>query len=66
MSTTLQISGDLIVNDVIRHWPSTVTVFARYGIDSCCGGGLALEVVCERHRIDLAALLEDLNQAVRA
>ena len=51
------------VNDVIAAWPETVTVFDRYGIDSCCGGGLSLAVVAERHGLDLRDLLQELTAA---
>lgn len=52
------------VNDVIKRHPATVSVFNDYGIDSCCGGALALGTVTERHRIDSTALLGALRSAV--
>jgi iron-sulfur cluster repair protein YtfE (RIC family) len=65
MNSTLPISPDQTVNQVIQAFPATVAVFANHQIDACCGGALPLQVVCEKHRIDLALLLAELNQAAR-
>jgi iron-sulfur cluster repair protein YtfE (RIC family) len=51
------------VNDVIRHWPATVGVFAAYGIDACCGGALPVAEVVKRHGLDGAALAAALHAA---
>lgn len=50
------------VNEVIRLAPEAVTVFGRYGIDSCCGGGLPVEEAARRHGADLDELLRALGE----
>jgi len=54
------------VNDVLLRHPSSVSVFARFGIDACCGGAHPLEEVARRHRLDAAALLAALREAAEA
>jgi regulator of cell morphogenesis and NO signaling len=54
----------MTVNEVIQRYPGTVTVFDRYGIDSCCGGGLVVSVAAERHGIDVRTLRDELTQAM--
>lgn len=50
----------MTVNDVIARFPGTLPVFDAFGIDSCCGGSLAVEEVVRRHGIDHLALLTAL------
>lgn len=57
-------SGGTTVNDMIRRHPATVEVFRRYGIDSCCGGALAVSAAAERHGVDPALLWSALREVV--
>lgn len=64
MTTTIgKIDAQMTVNEVLRLYPATLSVFNEYGIDTCCGGGIALSVAAERDGIDLAVLLSRLQQA---
>ena len=36
------IDPSLSVNEVLRRWPSAVSVLNAFGIDTCCGGTLPL------------------------
>lgn len=60
------ITPDMTVNQVIQAYPQTIPVFNQYGIDSCCGGGVAIALAAERDGVAPAVLLEKLNNAVRA
>jgi regulator of cell morphogenesis and NO signaling len=60
MSVNATITAETPVNEAIRLVPSTTTVFHRYGIDSCCGGALAIGEAARRHGVDLDALLDEL------
>ena len=51
------------VNDVLLRHPHSVAVFARFGVDACCGGAHTLDDVARRHRLDAAALLAALREA---
>ena len=55
--------ADATVNEVIAAWPATVAVFARHGVDACCGGGKPVAIVAERHGLRLEALLAELGEA---
>lgn len=63
MSTTTPDSEILrrTVNQVILDRPATVEVFHRHGIDACCGGELPVGEAAERHGIDPAELLRELE-----
>ena len=54
------------VNDVLLRHPRSVAVFARFGIDACCGGLHTLDDVARRHRLDAAALLAALREATES
>ncbi len=57
-----KITKDMIVNDVIRDYPRTITVFTRFGIDSCCGGAVSIEEAAKRDGASLDELLRALNE----
>ncbi|MCK4738838.1 MAG: DUF542 domain-containing protein [Deltaproteobacteria bacterium] len=58
-----QIIASQIVNDVIKEYPKTITVFTNFNIDSCCGGATSIEVAANRDKAPLEALMEALNKA---
>ena len=58
------ITGDMIINDIIRKYPQTIKVFNDYKVDSCCGGGASIETTAKRDGIDVVGLLKALNEAV--
>jgi len=57
------ITSDLTVATVAERFPATKAVFARAGIDLCCGGAKSLEFVARAHGLDLDRLLGELKQA---
>jgi regulator of cell morphogenesis and NO signaling len=42
--------------------PDAVSVFARHGIDTCCGGGLPVEEAARRHGVDVDDLLREVGK----
>lgn len=52
------------VNDVLKQYPETVSVFNAFGIDACCGGAASLREAARRDGVDLAELLAALQTAV--
>jgi regulator of cell morphogenesis and NO signaling len=61
VSTTPAITGEMTLNAISLAQPRALEVFDRHGLDSCCGGAKPLAVVCERHGLDLEALLRELR-----
>jgi len=59
--TAPPLNGDLTLNDIAAAVPRALEVFNRYGLDSCCGGAKPLGLVCEKHGLDLDAVLRDLR-----
>ncbi len=57
------VSPDLTVNQVVQRVPAAVTVFARHGIDTCCGGNLAVGEAARRHGVDVEELLREVEVA---
>jgi regulator of cell morphogenesis and NO signaling len=55
MDTNTQI-GDIVASDY-----RSASVFRKYGIDFCCGGGKTLEAACENKEINADQLLSDLR-----
>ena len=54
------------VNDVVRLYPPTLSVFRSFGIDSCCGGALSLTEAAARHGVELEVLETALERAIVA
>ena len=62
---TRTIEAGMTVNDVLRRFPETVSVFNNFGIDACCGGAASLEEAAHRDGAALVALLDALESALR-
>ncbi len=58
-----KITKDTIVNDAIKLYPNTISVFKDFNIDSCCGGAVSIESAAKRDKADLNAILKALNKA---
>lgn len=52
------------VNDVLRMAPASAAVFNRFGVDTCCGGGLAIEDAAREAGVSLEELLAALGPIV--
>jgi len=59
------ITKDMIINDVIKKYPKTLKIFKEFNVDSCCGGGAAIEQTAARDGIDIEKLLIALNELVK-
>ncbi len=51
--------GEIVADDI-----RAAHVFKKYGIDFCCGGGIALLDACQRKNVDAENVLEDLAKAL--
>jgi regulator of cell morphogenesis and NO signaling len=51
------------VNEVIARHPETAGVFNKFGLDTCCGGGMPIADAAHRDGADLNALLAALHEA---
>ena len=59
------ITKDMIVNEVINKYPETDKIFARYGVDMCCGGVQSIEKTAQACNVkNLDELVEALNKAI--
>jgi hybrid cluster-associated redox disulfide protein len=61
------ISKDMTINEILRRYPQTLAVFERYGLD-CYDCQIAdfeqLEHGATVHKVDLQALLAELNRSI--
>ena len=62
-------TADLMVDDVMRRWPSTIRVFLDFRM-RCVGCPIAafhsVDEACDEHSIDPAALLSKLRDTAKA
>lgn len=49
--------------ELLATYPAVQAVLDAHGIDQCCGGGKPLATIAAAHGLDLAALLDALQQA---
>ena len=61
--------ADLMVDEVMRRWPSTIRVFLDFRM-LCVGCPIAtfhsVDEACDEHRADAAAFLSKLQDTVKA
>ncbi len=60
----IKISKHMTVNDAIKNYPSTIAVFSRFNIDSCCGGASSIEEAAKRDGADADELMQVLEETV--
>lgn len=61
------IERTMTIGEIVRRYPQTLAVFERYGLDcfECqIADYEALEHGADVHKVDVEALLRDLNSAV--
>lgn len=64
MSTTSTIDPTMTVKEIAARHPETVPVFHRFGMDTCCGGGVSVEHACTRDGLDLATVMGALREVL--
>ena len=50
------------VGEIATEHPLATRVFARHGIDFCCGGGVSLKEACETRGLDLNAVMAEIEK----
>ena len=60
----MTIQADTPVGQIATEYPMATQVFARHGMDFCCGGGQPIERVCDSKGLDVAAVLDEIREAV--
>jgi iron-sulfur cluster repair protein YtfE (RIC family) len=54
----------LSVNAILARYPSTLPVFNRFGLDTCCGGGLSVGDAAHAADVDAEVLCGALRDAI--
>ena len=63
-SNHTHVEAGATVNEIVARHPETIAVFNRFGIDSCCGGGVPLGDAAHRDGAELDALLRALDEVL--
>lgn len=58
-----KITGDMVINEVIRLYPWTLPVFHSLDVDSCCGGARKVATMAREHGLELDGVLDKLEAA---
>ncbi len=66
MTVRTRIDPSLTINEIVALHPEAIPVFNRFGIDTCCGGGVSVEDAARRDGIDAATVLAALDDALTA
>jgi regulator of cell morphogenesis and NO signaling len=60
----MDLGTDSKVGRIATEHPLATKVFARHGIDFCCGGGKPLGEVCRRLGLDTGAVLAEIEREI--
>jgi regulator of cell morphogenesis and NO signaling len=66
MTHTLLFDPALTINEIVAQYPETIPVFNRFGIDTCCGGGVRVDEAALRDGIDAKLVTAALNDVLAA
>ena len=64
MSDVIQLDPSLTINEIVARHPETIAVFNRFGMDTCCGGGVPVQEAALRDGLDLDDILAALRDAM--
>ncbi len=56
------VTSDTKVGNLAVQHPQATRVFARHGIDFCCGGGQSLRAACEAQGLETQVVLAEIEQ----
>jgi len=59
------ITGDMVINEVIKKHPSTIGVFNDFKVDIGCGGEHSIAATSKKDGVDVEVLVKALNVAVQ-
>jgi len=62
----MNINSESRVGQVAAEYPLATRVFARHGIDFCCGGGKPLREACAQRGLDAATILAEIESELAA
>ncbi len=62
MQTDMPVNSDTTVNGTIARCPEAIAVLNRFGIDTCCGGGMSISDAARAQGLDPSILLEAIRQ----
>jgi len=62
----MTITPESKVGQIATEHPLATRVFARHGIDYCCGGGVALSKACEKRSLDVTELVAEIERELAA
>ena len=65
MNVTSEVNASSRVGEIATSHPLATRVFARHGIDFCCGGGVALGDACAKRGLDTAAVLTEIERTIK-
>lgn len=64
MPNTTDLDSALTINEIVARFPETVPVFNRFGMDTCCGGGVRVDEAAARDGLDANAVMAALRDVV--
>jgi regulator of cell morphogenesis and NO signaling len=64
LNTTFTIAPEDTLNAIVAHYPQALPVLQRFGLDTCCGGALPLQVAAQHHSLDVEEVLRALHAAI--
>lgn len=62
----MNVTPESRVGEIATRYPLATRVFARHGIDFCCGGGVPIADACAKRQLDTATVLEEIERTITA
>ena len=56
----MSITTETTIGQIAAEYPLATRVLARHKIDFCCGGGMALETICEQRGLNSENLINEI------
>ena len=64
MQNLLQLDPMMTINEIVARYPATIPVFNRFGMDTCCGGGVSVNEAARRDGVEVEPVMGALRDIV--
>ena len=65
MTNLTTLDTRMTVNEIVARYAETIPVFNRFGMDTCCGGGVSVDEAARREGVEVEAVLAAPQEAVK-
>ncbi len=65
MTNLTKLDPRLSINEIVAQHAETIPVFNKFGMDTCCGGGVSVDEAARRDGVEVDVVLAALHAVLK-